>query len=244
MFLDGEKLVRDVDYQAESGSTRLTIRSQTLTKSNAVGTHTLGVEFRTSGESLLKKAAQNFEVVSEGTVVEGDGQENNNSGNSGSGNGSSGNHGSGNSSSGNSGNTSSGVSAGIADPQGAAGMTSMETIIYTVASGDTLSKIAMKYYGNASMWRKIYEDNKDVIANPNRIRAGLRIKIYLTRAVQEGKELAADGRTYTVRKGDNLWKIAVQVYGSGWKWRRIYEANRKQIPDSLILHAGQVIIIP
>ncbi len=244
VFLDGEKLVKDVDYQAESGSTRLTIRSQTLTKSNEVGTHTLGVEFRTSGESLLKKAAQNFEVVSEGTVVGGDDQENNNSGNSGSGNSGSANGNSGNSNSGNSANASSGALAWVSGMQGAAGMTGAETVIYTVLSGDTLSKIAMKYYGNASMWRKIYEDNRDVIVNPNRIRAGQRIKIYLARAVQEADASVTNGRTYTVRKGDNLWKIAAQVYGSGWKWRRIYDANRKQIPDTLILHAGQVIVIP
>lgn len=56
-YLDGEKLVRDVDYDAESGSTRLTISSQTLTRANEVGTHTLGVEFRTEGENLLRKAA-------------------------------------------------------------------------------------------------------------------------------------------------------------------------------------------
>jgi nucleoid-associated protein YgaU len=44
---------------------------------------------------------------------------------------------------------------------------------YTVASGDSLSKIARRFYGNASQWRPIYEANKAVIgANPDLIKPG------------------------------------------------------------------------
>jgi 5'-nucleotidase/UDP-sugar diphosphatase len=34
---------------------------------------------------------------------------------------------------------------------------------HTVVVGDTLPKLAEKYYGDASQWRKIYEANKDKI---------------------------------------------------------------------------------
>lgn len=67
IFLDGMKLVEGVDYNSESGSTRITIRSQTLKASNSVGTHTLGVEFRTQENNTLKRAAQNYRVVSSNT---------------------------------------------------------------------------------------------------------------------------------------------------------------------------------
>ena len=51
----------------------------------------------------------------------------------------------------------------------------VETIIYVVKSGDTLSKIAKAY--NTS-WQKIYEDNKDVIGkNPNLIYVGQKLII-------------------------------------------------------------------
>lgn len=62
LFLDGEKLTKGVDYTAESGSTRITIRSQTLRDSKAPGTHTLGIEFRTKGDDTLKRAAQNYRI--------------------------------------------------------------------------------------------------------------------------------------------------------------------------------------
>lgn len=50
-----------------------------------------------------------------------------------------------------------------------------ERVIYTVQSGDNLSKIASKY---GTTWKKIYEDNKDVIgSNPNLIHTGIKLII-------------------------------------------------------------------
>jgi nucleoid-associated protein YgaU len=46
---------------------------------------------------------------------------------------------------------------------------------HVVESGETLSHIALKYYGSAikEKWMIIYEANKDLIGdNPNRIRPG------------------------------------------------------------------------
>ncbi|WP_266203913.1 LysM peptidoglycan-binding domain-containing protein [Pontibacter kalidii] len=50
--------------------------------------------------------------------------------------------------------------------------------VYTVQSGDSLSKIAQKHYGNANDWKKIYNANKDKIGdNPDLIRPGQRLAI-------------------------------------------------------------------
>ena len=46
---------------------------------------------------------------------------------------------------------------------GAAGTT------YTVVSGDTLSKIAKRFYGDANQWNRIFEANRDQIDDPDRI---------------------------------------------------------------------------
>jgi nucleoid-associated protein YgaU len=43
---------------------------------------------------------------------------------------------------------------------------------YTVRSGDTLSKIAIEVYGDASQWRKIHAANADLISDPDKIQTG------------------------------------------------------------------------
>jgi hypothetical protein len=50
--------------------------------------------------------------------------------------------------------------------------------------------------------------------------------------------------TYTVRKGDSLWRIAGRVYGNPFKWPRIYKANQGKIKNSNKIYAGQVLTIP
>ncbi len=48
---------------------------------------------------------------------------------------------------------------------------------YVVVKGDTLSKIAQKFYGKASAWPRIHEANKDVIKDPDRIYPGQKLRI-------------------------------------------------------------------
>ena len=47
--------------------------------------------------------------------------------------------------------------------------------MYVVKSGDSLSKIAKSYYGNANDYKKIADANN--IDDPNKIRAGQQLKI-------------------------------------------------------------------
>ncbi len=48
---------------------------------------------------------------------------------------------------------------------------------YEIVSGDTLGGIAKKYYGNAGKYMKIFEANRDIIEDPNKIYPGQKIKI-------------------------------------------------------------------
>lgn len=43
---------------------------------------------------------------------------------------------------------------------------------YTVVSGDSLSKIAQREYGDASKWHAIYDANRDKIKDPDLIHPG------------------------------------------------------------------------
>ena len=116
-----------------------------------------------------------------------------------------------------------------------------------MVSGDTLWKIAAKIYGDGNQWKKIYEDNRDILTDPNKIYAGqvLKIRTTVTTGNQdEQTEGTVAGGTYTVQPGDSLWKIAAKVYGNGRRWNKIYEANVDKISDASKIRVGQVLVIP
>ena len=48
---------------------------------------------------------------------------------------------------------------------------------YTVQPGDTLSKIAKQFYGNANDYMKIFEANRDKLTDPNKIQVGQSLTI-------------------------------------------------------------------
>ena len=49
---------------------------------------------------------------------------------------------------------------------------------YTVVTGDSLSKIAKRFYGDANRWQKIFDANRDQIKDPDLIRPGQKLKIH------------------------------------------------------------------
>lgn len=52
-----------------------------------------------------------------------------------------------------------------------------ESTMYTVKSGDTLSKIAKDVYGNANDYMKIFEANRPLLSDPNKIYVGQVLRI-------------------------------------------------------------------
>ena len=57
------------------------------------------------------------------------------------------------------------------------GSSSTATKVYEVKSGDSLSKIAKAEYGNANEWPRIFEANKDILSDPNKIYPGQKLRI-------------------------------------------------------------------
>lgn len=49
--------------------------------------------------------------------------------------------------------------------------------VYTVKSGDTLSKLAKEIYGDAKLYPRIFEINKDQLKNPDQIKVGQVLKL-------------------------------------------------------------------
>ena len=72
-----------------------------------------------------------------------------------------------------------GNSAGIAsvDDQMTVEHTEPEAQFHTVASGDTLGKIAKQYYGNAMKYPVIFEANKPMLTDPDKIYPGQVLRI-------------------------------------------------------------------
>ena len=66
------------------------------------------------------------------------------------------------------------VNAGAASTAPAAPATART---YTVARGDSLSKIAKHIYGNANRWRDIFEANRDQLDDPDLIQPGQVLKL-------------------------------------------------------------------
>lgn len=60
---------------------------------------------------------------------------------------------------------------------GSAGGEGWQSKTYTVQSGDTLSKIAKEFYGNASKYQQIFEANKPMLKDPDKIYPGQVLRI-------------------------------------------------------------------
>ena len=48
---------------------------------------------------------------------------------------------------------------------------------HEVKKGETLSKIAEQYYGDGSLYTKIFEANHDTLKDPNLIKVGQKLRI-------------------------------------------------------------------
>ncbi|MBI4782435.1 MAG: LysM peptidoglycan-binding domain-containing protein [Oscillatoriophycideae cyanobacterium NC_groundwater_1537_Pr4_S-0.65um_50_18] len=107
---------------------------------------------------------------------------------------------------------------------------------YTVQSGDTLSAIAQRFYGDAERWNLIYETNLNVIGNnPELLRLGLQLVIPDIHWVS----------VYPIQAGDTLSAIAQRFYGNTHQWQDIYKRNWSVIGDDPNrLHLGTQLVIP
>ncbi len=108
---------------------------------------------------------------------------------------------------------------------------------YTVNRGDYLWKIAAKedIYGDAYAWMRIYTSNSDQIKNPDLIFPDQVLTI--PRVVGPNE--------YLVQKGENLSMIAgySNVYGSSFKWQKLFESNKTTISDPNVIYPYQLLKI-
>ena len=74
--------------------------------------------------------------------------------------------------------------------------------------------------------------------------AQVNIQVNAGFAAQDAASGGGSGRTYTVKSGDSLSKIAKEVYGDASDWKKIHEANKAKIPNPDLIQPGQELVIP
>lgn len=108
---------------------------------------------------------------------------------------------------------------------------------YSVIRGDCLWRIASKadIYGDAYAWMRIYTSNRDQIKNPD--------LIYVNQIFNIPRDVGPN--EHLVIKGEFLSKIAgySNVYGSSFKWQRLYESNKSTISDPNMIYPYQLLKI-
>ncbi|MGJ0485264.1 MAG: YidB family protein [Methylomicrobium sp.] len=62
-------------------------------------------------------------------------------------------------------------------PSASAPATASSGKTYTVVSGDTLSGIAKRFYNDANQWPRIFDANRNILSNPDRISPGQNLRI-------------------------------------------------------------------
>ncbi len=66
----------------------------------------------------------------------------------------------------------------------------------------------------------------------------------VTQVIEKIQPAPKPVRTYTVRAGDTLSRIAGSMYGDTGLWKKIYEANRDQMGNEGSIKVGQTLVIP
>ncbi len=125
---------------------------------------------------------------------------------------------------------------------------------YTVKSGDTLSTIASAL---GTSWESLYNLNRSIISDPNWIQVGQQLKTggssststtahsttpRTTHAAASTAAASGSGKTYTVRSGDSLYKIASNQHVSGG-WSGLYNLNKGTVADPNVIQVGQVLTL-
>lgn len=126
---------------------------------------------------------------------------------------------------------------------------------YIVQSGDDLWNIAENEYDNGYEWVTIAEENN--LEDPNTLPVGTELVLpsidesrslsttaSATPMITPGKkeEGSEEDGVYTIKEGDTLWDISIQVYGDGYGWVQIAQANNLPNPD--LIYPGTELTIP
>lgn len=140
--------------------------------------------------------------------------------------------------------------------------------IYTVKAGDSSWKVALAVYGSGDNYKDIEIEN-NLLPNQDLV-VGQRIKIpdvptksqvllvttikptqpaTPTQASKPTSALQTNQKgnlptKHVVKKSEGLWQIAQQYYNDGYKYMKIFEANRDKMKTPEDINEGMELTIP
>lgn len=106
----------------------------------------------------------------------------------------------------------------------------------TVGKGDTLWGLALKYLGDGERYKEFMSLNS---LTSTTIHVGLVLMI--PKGEKQSEDEQKTSTTYTVKKGDSLWKIAAENLGNGERYREIMQLSGI---NSTTIRVGQELTIP
>lgn len=145
--------------------------------------------------------------------------------------------------------------------------------IHVIQGGETLARIAQKYYGKEEgnrhlVIQKLYQANSKVLTSPDKVQVGDKLTVpslsellgttpvktpdasqgLLTKFSEVLQRADKNDQKqlseYIVKKGDSLWGIAEQTLGDGKRHSEILKVNQDQIKSASDLKAGMHLKIP
>jgi nucleoid-associated protein YgaU len=149
-----------------------------------------------------------------------------------------------------------------------------KSVPYTVAPGDTLSKIALAHFGNKSRTsvNAIFDANRSTLTSPDDLKAGLVLSLPVVEVTprsvkpeppqanaptpskaEEAKNHptkksaeppAPTFRWYQVKKNDRYASIAREQLGDTGRWRELHELNKDKFPNPQSIREGVRIKLP
>lgn len=119
-------------------------------------------------------------------------------------------------------------------------------VSYTVVRGDNLWDIARRFYGDGSLYPRIFEANcgrvmttGESFTNPRLIRPDWVLEVPLP---AHNLDASGERLTYRVQRGDSLWAIAARFLGDGFRWPEIWELNgNREMNDGRQFHNAELI---
>ena len=99
--------------------------------------------------------------------------------------------------------------------------------------------------------RWVYTPTKPIIPGVHNLRLDqvtkdgkvyARVEIPFERATPEGVVMLSG--KIVVQPGNNLWRIARKLYGTGFRYTEIYDANKEQIRNPDLIYPGQIFAAP